>query len=443
LDRSTYSFSEIDGGVLVQSTPPLEVVDTIQRGTADAEKYLAAAKLQVKYYIDPRNGITSAPAAAELVADLEIARELLDYPPSLRSGDEWDVPALVAATVLDAHFLQGVEITSSAVEFAARTVVRIAAGEADSRDFDSVDSYFEMGAERSAARVLPLLMLPAARSIRASLAVTSAEIHAEESTGADGVLHSAITAGATNLASAFVNEVRVHFARGMDALWATECSSGSDCHHLYAFALVIATMRDCVFGEWNDDTGTRELKALEDPVVEALTHVDGEAIFMARLDAAIRALAPAATASTCVSEDARTLLDVTIDAHRRGQLARSDDYDQRGTHALQVARAILNVIASEEVSYLIDHLEAFADNSTLLRHFLTALSAAAEECPTRAATAQRIGPSVVQRVLELHDAGHCTFDERHDGNLALAALLPNLAYEHSFLYRENEAEPIT
>ena len=279
LDQSTYSFHETEQGVYVQSNPPQEVVEVIQRSAADAQQFLAAAKLKVEYYIDPRNGTEHNPTAEDLVADIDIARELLDDPPNLRLGDEWDSPALVAAAAIEAHLLESIELPSSAIEFAVRTVMRIAAGEAYSPQYDSVESYFEQGAERSAARVLPLLLLPAAQSLRTSLAGDETNVYAD------------ILAGATNLASALANEVRVHLARGLDAVWTTDCADGP-CHHQAAFELVITTMRDCAFGDWNDEAGTRDLTLLDDPVVETLANVEDEAVFVARLDAAVRALAP-------------------------------------------------------------------------------------------------------------------------------------------------------
>lgn len=432
LDQSTYSLHETEQGVYVQSAPPQEVVDIIQRNAADAQQFLAAAKLKVKYYIDPRHGNEHNPTAEDLAADIDIARNLLDHPPNLRLGDEWDSPALVAAAAIEANLLKSIQLPSSAIEFAVRTVMRIAAGEAYSPQYDSVESYFEQGAERSAARVMPLLLLPAAQSMRTSLGAASDETR----------VYSDIIAGSTNLASALANEVRVHLARGLDAVWTTDCSADGPCHHQAAFELVTTTMRDCAFGDWNDEAGSRELTLLDNPVDEALANVEDESIFVARLDAAIRALAPASTTTTCISQRAQTLLNVVIEAHRRGQLAHEENYDERGTHAMQVARALLTVIAEGEESPLLEHLETLADNSSLLKNLLTAVSAAAEECPNRAATARRIWPSVVARVLTLHRDGHNTFNDRYDGDLALAALMPNRTYEHAFLYREIQTEPI-
>ncbi len=88
------------------------------------------------------------------------------------------------------------------------------------------------------------------------------------------------------------------------------------------------------------------------------------------------------------------------------------------------------------------HIDAYADESTLLNAFLRALSAAAEESNGRAETAARVWPSVMAHVIRLHETGHTPFEGRHYGDYALASLLPNPAGEVAYLYRELDDEPI-
>lgn len=116
--------------------------------------------------------------------------------------------------------------------------------------------------------------------------------------------------------------------------------------------------------------------------------------------------------------------------------------DQRGTHALVSARAILTLTANGDNAPIFDHIDAFADTPTLLGTFLRALSSAAEEAADRAATSRGLWPEIVTRVLELNESGHAPFKDRHFGDMTLAALLPNAAGEVSYLYRELEGDPI-
>ena len=227
-------------------------------------------------------------------------------------------------------------------------------------------SYFEQGADRSAARALPLLLLPNAAALRATL------------DGGDGSeAYSRAAAAAGSIARSLPNEVRVHLARGLDRVWEAPCTKDETCHHGTALQLAVETMRDCVFGPWNPDTGRRQLIELADPVDRTLAGTADNEIHFSRLDAAIRALAPAAQAGICVSGRARELLTVLLAAHRRSLLSYDDDMDHRGTHALIAARALLTIAADGDDAPVHEHIDAYADNPALLLNLLRALSAAA------------------------------------------------------------------
>lgn len=129
-------------------------------------------------------------------------------------------------------------------------------------------------------------------------------------------------------------------------------------------------------------------------------------------------------------------------AHRRSLLAYDDDMDDRGTHALIAARALLTIAADGDDAPQHEHIDAYADNPALLLNLLRALSAAGEETVGRAATAARIWPSVVAHVIDLHETGHSPFHDRYQGNYTLASLMPNAAPEVAYLYRELAADPV-
>ena len=106
------------------------------------------------------------------------------------------------------------------------------------------------------------------------------------------------------------------------------------------------------------------------------------------------------------------------------------------------ARALLTLAATGDDTAIYDHIDAYADNAALLCTLLRALSAISEETPSRAQTARRIWPHVVRHVLELNDSGHAALQDHHYGSMALAALIPNAAFDHSYLYREVHEKPI-
>ena len=423
LDHATYETHEADEGVYIQSRPPDEIAEAMKRGNEEVQRAQEATRLIVRYYVQQKNGRVEPVSAEDLAADLTVARELLENPPALSAGDQWDTPTAVAAAAVEAHFTAGVELPEDLLRFAVDVVLRVGDGEASPRQFEYEETYFEQGADRSAARVLPLLILPNAATL-----------------GSETQSHA--VAAANNLARSIANEVRMHLARGLDRVWKVPCRDQGTCHHDKALQIAIQTMRDCVFGAWDPNTGRRDVLVLADPAEQSLAGTPDNAIYFSRLDAAIRAIAPATVAGICISARAREVLSVLLAAHRRSLLAYERNMDHRGTHALVAARALLTVAADGDDSPIYEHIVAYADNATLLGSFLRALSAAAEESPARAATAQKIWPTVVSHVLELHHSGHTPFGGRHDGDYTLASLMPNAAGSVTYLYREVENEPI-
>jgi hypothetical protein len=431
LDRATYEARQAEGGIYVQSTPPDDVAAALRHNSEELARAGEATRLMVRYHIEPLKGTALPLSAEDLAADLAVAEHLLDSPPDYSPGDPWDAPAAVAATALEASIISGTELPAEALRFAAETMIRIGEGAVEPHPYNNEGSYFEQGADRSAARALPLLLLPDAAALRASL---------DGGDGSEAYAHAAAAAG--SIAQSLPDEVRLNLARGLDRVWEAPCTKDGTCHHGAAFQLAVETMRDCVFGPRNPDTGRRQLIKLADPVDRTLAGTADNEVHFSRLDAAIRALAPAAQADVCVSGRARELLTVLLVAHRRSLLSYDDDMDHRGTHALIAARALLTIAADGDDAPVHEHIDAYADNPALLLNFLRALSAAGEETAGRAATAARIWPSIVAHVIDLHETGHSPFHDRYHGNYALASLMPNAAGEVAYLYRELAGDPV-
>ena len=121
------------------------------------------------------------------------------------------------------------------------------------------------------------------------------------------------------------------------------------CHHEVGWRIATETMRHCVLSGWDPATKRRTVLALKEPYAKPLDRVDDNSILAFRLDAAIRALAPAAVAGICVSARARDLLLTLLAAQRRSLLSEDHyDADPRGSHTLLSARALLTL--AEELS---------------------------------------------------------------------------------------------
>lgn len=432
LDRDTYQVHEAQDGLVIQSTPPENIVQALEPSTRHLEHTQKIYRLVVRYYIDLKKECSEPVKTDELVADLASARKLLAHRLPSGAYSPWDASALVAAVVLEAHFLDGADLSDEALCFAADIVLRVGEGEAPPRLYDFEETPFEEGADRSAARVLPLLLLPAAARLRADIDEGDGSTTFERS-GRAGV----------SLAQAVANEVRLHLARGLDPVWKTPCAEDGRCHHEAGWRIATETMRDCVLGGWDQDTQRHSVLALKDPVTESLTSIADRSIRAFRLDAAIRALAPAAMADVCVSTQARDLLLTLLAAQRRSLLSyERDRADHRGSRTLVSARALLTLAENGDDTAIYEHIDAYAHNPALIGNLLRSLSAAAEETPGRAATSQRIWPSVVRRMLELNESEHTPFRVGFHGDIALAALMPNAASEGLYFYQEVRHDPI-
>ena len=425
LDRDRFQVQETADGLVVEATPPADVVDALDSLNEDLERGREGMRLFVRYHIEPSKETLQVSGRDDLVADIDVALKLLEDPPPGSPHDPWDTAALVSAAALKAHLIEDVDLPDDALAVAAEIILQI--GDAGPRQDEFEGVLRDYGADRSAARVIPLFLTPVGAKLL--------DLPDEK----DGLTTFERAArGAVNLARASSEEVRLHLARGLDHVWSVPCAEGL-CHHELGWQIATETMRYCTLGPWNPQSGQRDIVPLEEPFIESLAGIEAASIIVSRLDGATRALAPAAVAGTCISARARELLFVLLSAQRRALLDyERGDLDDRETHALVSARALLTLAKDDDGTPILEHLTAYADNSMLLGKALRSLSAAAEETADRAATAKRIWPSIVRHVLNLHDSGHKPFQNHRYGDMTLAALIPNPIGESHYLYREIE-----
>ena len=431
-DRDRYRIQEGPSGMLhIQAAPPEDVVRALQHGKEHLESAQDAMRLVLRYSNKPEEGGGRTIDREELAADVAVARKLIDEPSS-SDGHAWDASALVAAATLEAQFVGGTDIPRDALAFAADTVLQIGEWEGGGRPFEFEETFFEEGADRSAARALPLLLLPVAAPLRVAVG------GGEETTTFDRAARACV-----KLARAVANEVRLHLARGLDHAWGTPCTEVGSCHHEVGLQIATETMRDCVLGRWEPGVGRRGPVEQEEPLAQSIANAERNSILPSRLDAAIRALAPASMTDICVSARAEVLLLALLAAQRRSLLSgEHDNMDGRGSHTLVSARALLTLAEDGDDTAIYEHVDAYAASSALLGTLLRALSAAAEETPKRAETARRIWTGLMRHVLEPDVTDSAVFRDHYCGGRTLAALIPNGAPQNRYLYREIRAKPI-
>ena len=205
LERDRYEINQTQDGFSVQATPPDDVAQALKSSNEDLELATEATRLFVRYPIDPTKESAKPIGHDELTVDMATARKLLENAPSHGVLGPWDTSALVAAAALKAYLLEDAVLPEESLSFAAEIVLRTGEDEAGPRQFKFEDTFFESSADRSAARTLPLLLLPVATQLRTALDENDARTTFER----------ALRAG-INFARAEAGEVRLYLARGLD-----------------------------------------------------------------------------------------------------------------------------------------------------------------------------------------------------------------------------------
>lgn len=435
LDRDKYQIREVEEGIIIEIKAPNDVAQALQERSEDADLKIKAGALLSRYSIISQEVVSKLINPDDLISDIAVARDLLNKQVVL-ARSYWDIPALVAAAALKAYLVDSISLPDDVLLLSVEIVFHIGEDVVNARQLEIGYEFYEDGADRSAAKILPLLLLPISAQLRALV----------DNENGSNTFERAVNA-CFNLARAMTDEVRLYLARGLDHLWKTPCCAENGCcHHELGWKMVIEMMRRCVFGPWNPETRQRPILTLNEPIIESLASTPNASIRVSQLDAAIRALAPAAMSGTCISSQAKDLLLVLLAVQQRALLADKVGYiDPLGLQTLVSARALLTLARDDDdeaIKAIYDYINAYANNLALLENFLRALSAAAEEAPDRAETAQRLWPGLFQHVLRIIQSRDITWEEENYADMVLASLIPNHIGKNPYRYREFNGDPI-
>ncbi len=433
LDRSAYDMREQNGQLVIQQAVNPEVEAVLGPTNTDLRRGNEAAGLLVRH-AHVRNNGGRAPDMADdaLAADLAIAKDLLENPPESGLGTSPKGPVAVAATAVELHFSGRTKVASEDLEWSATTLLRVAAGIAENPSHAFDDSLFNQGADRSAARGLPCLLLPGAAYLRTALGLDSSE----------GVQELVVLSRA--VASYSSNEARIAYARGLDSVWAAPCYGAhlhGQCHHRVALALVEESFSDSVLGPWDNEAHRRTIAHLDPPAVMSLEQVDGKEIIPRRLTAALRATGSAGISESCCRDEARRMVDVLLAAHQRGMLAHKHGYHHSDSDSLVAARAALWQAIDGRDHALLAYVDSYLGNSRLLAEALKAISVAGDERAEAAKQARRLWPVIMDRVLDSVANNPRLFTDHHWGDYAESALIPNPSPSWGYLTIELAGEP--
>lgn len=432
LDRDAYEVRQEADRVVIQQARDPEVEQVLGDTNADLRRTNDAMGLTVRHaHVRGKGGRAPDMQAEALATDIALARQLLDNPPQLVSFSV-DGPVAAAASAVELHLSGRVAVADDDLAWSATVLLQVAAGIAETSVDRFDDSFFSQGADRSAARSLPFLLLPAAHSLRAALGVRRADevnelIELNRAVAVRGV-----------------SEVRLAYARTLDAVWSAPCDTThlhGRCHHSIAFDLVTESFLESVKGPWDTEAQRRPVVRLDPPEASTLDTLNGDNIYAQRLIPALRAMGAAAISSACCREDARAALRSLLAAYQRAMLTYEHGYNHSQSDALVAARAALWQALDERDDVVLDYVRNYVSNARVLAEALQALAAAAEERAEAGQHARRLWPNVMDLVLDAAEANSELFTKRTWGDYAEAALIPNSAAGRSYFTIELAGQP--
>ena len=432
LDRDAYEIRREDEHVVIQQVADPDAERVLAETNTELRRTNEAVGLVVRHaHVRDSGGRAPSIGPDMLEADLALARALLDSPPQ-SYGFYSDGPVAVAATAVELHLTGRAALQLDDLAWSATTLLQVAIAVADGTSEASEESIFGQGADLSAARALPFLLLPAAQALRVAL---SGE-------GPDDI--GELIAISRALAVGGNHETRLAFARSLDSVWAAPCDFHhlhGHCHHRVAFEIVVESVSESVFGQWDQALQRRTLARLDPPLTEALETVAGEDIHVLRLNPGLRAAGAAAATRTCCGEDARLALRTLLAAHQRGMLASEHGHHHSDSDSLVAARAALWQASTDDGQAAIQYIRNYLPNSRLLAEGLGCLAAAAEERPDAGEHARRLWPQIMDVVLDAADGRSQIFAEHPWGDYCRANLIPNRSAGRSYLTTELVGDP--
>jgi hypothetical protein len=416
LDRDNFKITEQDGYLVAEQLPDAAVEEVLGPPNADLRRTNDAYGLLGRHaHVRETGGRAPVIDNETLATDIALARDLLQSPPAT-AGFAMDGPVATAASAVELHLTSQATVTDDDLLWSASLLLQMAYDIAQREAEEYEDSFYDQGPDRSAARALPFLLLPAASKLRTALSITkSAEIDE-------------LVALMRAVAVTGVNETRMAYARALDFVWRTPCETAhlyGRCHHEIAFALVTESYLDVRLGTW-DPNGQRRVPArLDPPRATTLDEIEGNDLRIQHLTAPIRALGSAATSDACCASEAQHALPSLLAAHQRAMTAHDHGHLHSDSDSMVAARAAVLQAVRGNDDVLLGYVVGYIGRPQALAEALRVIGAAAEERSELGGHVRRLWPAIMDLVLDAADADPRVFTEHPWGEYVEAALIPN------------------
>ncbi len=410
LVASNYKYIQSSDGVSIKYIPPAEIMLAIQENSQDLLRRLQFDQIQHRYC----KGLADAPVSPEQVKkDLADIIQLLE--PAQESGPPFQLtaPAALALTAIRMH-LAG-ELVLDAEELSLVVVISISSAlpEFPVSAVEDV-SYLGLGADRSAAHALPLILLP-------SFDLSSLEPEDAQKT------RELTVQALSQLAQSPVVEARAELAKGLRSIWAAPCGSRPEasgvCIHRLAFNIVVDAARYCRVKAG----GFSEIDPLSAPFEQSVQTVDPDDLLLSRLAVTVGILGDAAGSRSCVSKEAFGLLPVSTIVYGK-VAALGNGHEQVVVEETQhlVTRGLLCASLNHDAEPLLQLLDSVSHNYAIAAQLLHNLCLVASYGQSEREALAAVWPSLMRRLLDAveHEGTRQQRDDSYDRMALLAALLP-------------------
>jgi len=271
------------------------------------------------------------------------------------------------------------------------------------------ETTFPMGADRTAAAALPLLILAPCENLNL------------DQSRIEGALESVTTS--------LFDEVRALYVKGCAPLWEAPCEldqvTGTCRRHALPWTAAKAGLRDCRLGPWSEQSQRRDPDPLGPPFGEALPTVADDALLVNRLRMPLACMVDAQRVP-CLQREVNNLWGPLWDSYRRGLghwWKKGYDHQAQTAHE-PIALRMINVTLDGDRDLLKAFIETLATNANALHLLFAGFATVFTYDENARAAMDEFWPWALGTALDAIGDGSSLRSEHHWFDYMVAALLP-------------------